>query len=151
MVFPRKAGFGRCYLVSKRYDILSNIDRNLTGTRLRLRKTEINKCRESANPIPVLLLSFESQTVVFQLFDFHLRKFKKFIIKKSSTSTIRCANIELDNGQLLEMKKKYLDNGYAFILSIDYDKICKTVHEYMRGIRVPCNYCNKLFVTLRKH
>ena len=38
--------------------------------------------RESANPIPVLLLSFESQTVVFQLFDFHLRKFKKFIIKK---------------------------------------------------------------------
>ena len=82
MVFPRKAGFGRCYLVSKRYEILSNIDRNLTGTRLRLRKTEINKCRESANPIPVLLLSFESQTVVFQLFDFHLRKFKKFIIKK---------------------------------------------------------------------
>ena len=54
--------------------------------------------RESANPIPVLLLSFESQTVVFQLFDFHLRKFKKFIIKKSSTSTIRRANIELDNG-----------------------------------------------------
>ena len=30
------------------------------------------------------------QTVVFQLFDFHLRKFKKFIIKKSSTSTITC-------------------------------------------------------------
>ena len=82
MVFQRNAGFGRCYLVSTRYEILSNIDRNLTGTRLRLRKTEINKCRESANPIPVLLLSFESQTVVFQLFDFHLRKFKKFIIKK---------------------------------------------------------------------
>ena len=36
----------------------------------------------SANIIPVLLLSFESQTIVFQLFDFHLRKFKKFIIKK---------------------------------------------------------------------
>ena len=74
MVFPRNAG---CYLVSTRHEILSNIDRNLTGTRLRLRKN-----RESANHIPVLLLSFESQTVVFQLFDFHLRKFKKFIIKK---------------------------------------------------------------------
>ena len=34
------------------------------------------------NPIPVLLLLFESQTVVFQLFDFHLRKFKKFVVKK---------------------------------------------------------------------
>ena len=38
MVFPRNAGFGRCYLVSTRHEILSNIDQNLTGTRLRLRK-----------------------------------------------------------------------------------------------------------------
>ena len=84
MVFPKNAGFGRCYLVSTRDEILSNIDRDLTGTQLRLRKNrnKINPARESANPIPVLLLSFESQTVVFQLFEFHLRKFKKFIIKK---------------------------------------------------------------------
>ena len=32
MVFPRNAGLGRCYLVSTRHEILSNIDRNLTGT-----------------------------------------------------------------------------------------------------------------------
>ena len=32
--------------------------------------------------IPVLLLPSESQTVVFQLLDVHLRKFKKFITKK---------------------------------------------------------------------
>ena len=38
MVFARKAGLGRCYLVSTRQGILSNIDRNITGTRLRLRK-----------------------------------------------------------------------------------------------------------------
>ena len=38
MVFARKAGLGRCYLVSTRQEILSNIDRNITGTRLRLRK-----------------------------------------------------------------------------------------------------------------
>ena len=82
MVFPRKAGFGRCYLVLTRHEILSNINRNLTGTQLRLRKNRNqDKSRESANPIPVLLLSFESQTVVFQLFDFHLRKFQKFIIR----------------------------------------------------------------------
>ena len=82
MVFPRNAGFGRCYLVSTRHEIPYNIDWNLTGTRLRLRKNRNKINPESANPIPVLLLSFESQTVVFQLFDFHLRKFKKFIIKK---------------------------------------------------------------------
>ena len=31
MVFPRNAGFGRCYFVSTRHGILSNIDRNLIG------------------------------------------------------------------------------------------------------------------------
>ena len=78
MVFPRNAGLGRCYLVSTRHEILSNIDRNLTGTLLRLRKN-----RNKINPARVRIpSSFESQTVVFQLFDFHLRKFKKFIIKK---------------------------------------------------------------------
>ena len=40
--------------------------------------------------------------------------------------------------------KKYLNNGYAFILSNDYDRICKiNIHEYMKGIRVPCKYCIK--------
>ena len=43
------------------------------------------------------------------------------------------------------MKKRYVDNGYAFILSNNYDKISKAIHEYTRGIRVPCKYCEKLF------
>ena len=43
----------------------------------------------------------------------------------------------------LEMKKKYVNNGYAFILSNDYDTISKNIHEYMKGIRVPCKYCIK--------
>ena len=38
------------------------------------------------------------------------------------------------------LKKKYVNNGYAFILSNDYDKISKNIHEYMKGIRVPCKY-----------
>ena len=46
----------------------------------------LSECLEQAtaaptNPIPILLLSFVSQTVVFKLFDFQLRMFKKFIIK----------------------------------------------------------------------
>ena len=44
-----------------------------------------------------------------------------------------------------EMKKKYIDNGYVFMLSNDYDRICKNIHEYMKDIRVPCK--NRLFLT----
>ena len=53
-----------------------------------------------------------------------------------------------------EMKKKYVNNGYAFILSNDHDKISKNIHEYMKGIRVPCKYCIKQFLnkdTLKMH
>ena len=53
-----------------------------------------------------------------------------------------------------EMKKKYVNNGDAFILSNDYDKINKNIHEYMKGIRVPCKYCIKQFLnrdTLKMH
>ena len=45
----------------------------------------------------------------------------------------------------LEMKKKYVNNGYAFILSNDYDRICMNIHDYMKGIRVPCKYSIKHF------
>ena len=44
-----------------------------------------------------------------------------------------------------EMKKKYRNNGYAFVLSNVYDNICKNIHEYMKGGRVPCKYCIKYF------
>ena len=125
MVFPRNAGFGRCYLVSTRYQILSNIDRNLTGTRLRLRKTEINKCRESANPIPVLLLPFESQTVAFQRFGFHLRKFKKLIIKKFYFHNQTCQHSS-DNGLLLEIQRgqlgKHGSTPVSTVFPIFYNK-----------------------------
>ena len=53
-----------------------------------------------------------------------------------------------------EVKKKYVNNGYAFILSNDYDKISKNIHEYMKGIRVPSKYCIKQFLnkdTLKMH
>ena len=43
-----------------------------------------------------------------------------------------------------EIKKRCLENGYAFILSNNYDKISKDIQEYMRGIRVSRKYCEKL-------
>ena len=53
-----------------------------------------------------------------------------------------------------EMKKKYVNNSYAFILSNDYDRICMNIHDYMKGIRIPCKYCIKHFYdndTLETH
>ena len=85
MVFPRNVGFGRCYLVSTRHEILSNIDRNAKPNRNSAaapKKPKWNKSRESTDPTPVLLLSLQSQTVVLQPFDFDQRKSKKFIIEK---------------------------------------------------------------------
>ena len=45
-----------------------------------------------------------------------------------------------------EMKKEYVKNDYTYILCNDYYKISKGIHEYMRGMRVPSKYCDKLFL-----
>ena len=82
IVFSRKTGFGRCYLVSTRHEILSNIDRNLTGTRLRLRKN-----RNKINPARVRIPS--------QLYCCRLCASQT---AKSSTFTIRRPNIQPDKG-----------------------------------------------------
>ena len=53
-----------------------------------------------------------------------------------------------------ELMEKYSNNDYKFILSNDYDEICIEVHDYMKGIRVPCKYCIKHFCnndTLETH
>ena len=53
-----------------------------------------------------------------------------------------------------ELMEKYSNNNYKFILSNDYDEICIEVHDYMKGIRLPCNYCIKHFYnkdTLKTH
>ena len=44
-----------------------------------------------------------------------------------------------------ELMKKYSNNNYKFILSNYYDEICIEVHDYMKGVRLPCNYCIKHF------
>ena len=49
-----------------------------------------------------------------------------------------------------EMKERYQKNCYKFILSNDYDYICKRLHNYMDGVRIPCKYCTKAFTTKEK-
>ena len=53
-----------------------------------------------------------------------------------------------------EMQKKYIQNGYKFIISNDYDDIIKIFHDYMVDICVLCSYCNRNFNndhTIQKH
>ena len=46
-----------------------------------------------------------------------------------------------------EMKKRYRENGYYFILSNDYDLVIQYINENMHGIRVLCKYCEKAFLS----
>lgn len=45
----------------------------------------------------------------------------------------------------LEMKKRYKQNGYKFIISHDYDEIIIYLNRYMRGVRLHCKYCSNEF------
>jgi len=88
--------------------------------------------------------------LVLEVLDYH-KYYKGLCIELKLKSPTN--NYHVSEAQK-EMKKKYLNNGYAFILSNDYDKISKNIHEYMKGIRVPCKYCNKRFLnmeTLKTH
>ena len=62
-------------------------------------------------------------------------------------------NCQISDAQK-QMKERYKENGYKFILSNDYDNICMQLHKYMAGVRVPCKYCTRAFLnkeTLEKH
>ena len=49
-----------------------------------------------------------------------------------------------------EMKEIYKRNWYKFILNNDYDYICKRLHSYMDGVRIPCKYCTRAFTNKEK-
>ena len=54
----------------------------------------------------------------------------------------------------IKTKSQYKKNDFAFITSNDYDSISKKIHEYMKGVRIPCEYCIKCFCsreTLNSH
>ena len=71
--------------------------------------------------------------------DYH-KDYKGLCIEfKSPTS-----NYHISKAQY-ELMEKYSNNNYKFILSNDYDEICIEVHDYMKGIRLPCNYGIKHF------
>ena len=62
-------------------------------------------------------------------------------------------NYHVSKAQYVLMEK-YSSKNFIFILSNDHDEICIEVHDYMKGIRVPCKYCIKHFYnndTLETH
>ena len=82
------------------------------------------------------------------ILDYH-REYKGLCIEFKSPTNNYCVS-----ESQIKMKEKYRNNGYAFILSNDYDKISKNIHKYMAGVRIPCKYCPKAFCskkTLNKH
>ena len=77
------------------------------------------------------------------------RDFKGLCIEFKSPTNNYCVT-----ESQLKMKEKYKNNGFAFILSNDYDKISKLIHKYFAGVRIPCEYCIKAFrnkKTLNNH
>lgn len=46
-----------------------------------------------------------------------------------------------------EMKKRYRNEGYKFIISNDYEGIVRILNEYMNGLRIPCRLCRKQFIS----
>ena len=73
------------------------------------------------------------------ILDYH-KDYKGLCIEfKSPTS-----NYHVSKAQY-ELMEKYSNNNYKFILSNDYDEICIQVHDYMKGVRLPCKYCIKHF------
>ena len=73
------------------------------------------------------------------ILDYH-KDYKSLCIEFKSPTN----NYHVSKAQY-ELMKKYSNNGYKFILSNDYDEICIEVHDYMKGIRLPCKYCIKHF------
>ena len=91
---------------------------------------------------------FQRGTPDLMILNYH-RYYKGLCIEFKSPTN----NYEVSESQL-KMKEKYKKNNYAFILSNDYDKISKLLHKYMDGVRLPCEYCSKVFCkesTLNTH
>ena len=75
------------------------------------------------------------------ILDYH-KDYKGLCIEFKSPTN----NYNISEAQL-KVKEKYLNNDYAFILSNDYDKISKTIHKYMAGVRILCKYCTRAFLS----
>ena len=75
------------------------------------------------------------------ILDFH-RDYKGLCIEFKSPT----GNYSISESQI-KMKEKYKKNDYAYILSNDYDHICKQIHKYMAGVRISCEFCSKVFCT----
>ena len=82
------------------------------------------------------------------ILDYH-KDYKGLCIEFKSPTNNYC----ISDSQL-KMKEKYKANGYALIISNDYDYISKKLHKYMTGVRIQCRFCPKAFCskkTLNSH
>ena len=84
---------------------------------------------------------YQRGTPDLMILDFH-RDYKGLCIEFKSPT----GNYSITESQI-KMKEKYKKNNYAYILSNDYDSISRKIHKYMAGVRIPCEFCTKVFCT----
>ena len=46
-----------------------------------------------------------------------------------------------------EMKRRYHQNNYRFLINNDYDRIIAYLNKHMMGVRIPCRYCSNSFIS----
>ena len=84
---------------------------------------------------------YQRGTPDLMILDYH-RDYKGLCIEFKSPT----GNYSISESQI-KMKEKYKKNNYAYILSNDYDSISRKIHKYMTGVRIPCEFCTKVFCT----
>ena len=82
---------------------------------------------------------YQRGTPDLMILDYHI-DYKGLCIEFKSPTN----NFVISESQL-KMKEKYKKNNYAFLLSNDFDSICRKIHKYMEGVRIPREYCVKAF------
>ena len=72
-------------------------------------------------------------------------------IIRTIVGTVLSLNLQLIITKWAKPKKRWSTGtrkmATIFSWVIDYDLITKTIHDYMEGVRVPCKFCNREFLS----
>ena len=72
-------------------------------------------------------------------------------IIRTIVGTVLSLNLQLIIAKWAKPKKRWSTGtrkmATIFSWVIDYDLITKTIHDYMEGVRVPCKFCNREFLS----
>lgn len=73
------------------------------------------------------------------IMNYHYQYFGLCIEFKSPSNNYRISKAKL------EMRERYHQNNYRFLISNDYDNIIAYLNKHMSGVRISCKYCSNAF------